>query len=179
MKTHTHAAHNLVAVYTDEQVARQAVEALQGAGIAADQVSIVARRSEGEVLEEGAEVTNQILRGGAKGSAVGGLAGLAVGAVLLAVPGVGTVLGAGVPAGAIGGAAAGATAGAMWGGFSRMWDMAYRDLVQEGRVLVAVHTDHEAEAAHATRLLCEARPERLDHLDRRGEVLHQTTGRTT
>jgi hypothetical protein len=169
-RTKTHCAHNVVAVFADEERARSAVDALRGTGIDAEQLSVVGRRAEGESVEEGAKVTNQMLMGGAKGSAVGGLAGLTAGALVLAVPGVGAVLGAGVLAGAVGGAAAGATAGALWGGFSRMWDMTYRDLVQEGRVLVAVHTDDEAEAAHATRLMHDAGCDRLDHLDARGEV---------
>jgi hypothetical protein len=78
-----------------------------------------------------------------------------------------------VLAGAIGGGAAGATAGALWGGFSRMWELTYRDLVQEGRVLVAVHTDDEKEAERATKLLCETGATRLDHLDSRGELLNR------
>lgn len=174
MDTHTHTAHNVVAVFAGEEAARRAVEAVHGAGITAEQVSIVGRYAEGEGEDEGAAVTNQMLVGGAKGSAAGGLAGLVAGALVLAVPGVGAVLGAGVLAGAIGGAAAGATAGALWGGFSRMWDMTYRDLVQEGRVLVAVHTDDEAEAARAIRLLQDAGPDRLDEFDRRGEVRQRT-----
>lgn len=170
MNTHRHAAHNIVAVFGDEESARRAVEAVRDAGIPAERLSVVGRVAEGESLDEGAAVTNQMLVGGAKGSGVGALAGLVAGALVLAVPGVGAVLGAGVLAGAIGGAAAGATAGALWGGFSRMWDMTYRDLVQEGRVLVAVHTDDKSEAARATRLLQEAGADRLDDLDSRGEV---------
>jgi hypothetical protein len=92
MKTQTHAAHHLIAVFADDETAGEAVDALGKAGIPTERLSVVGRHGEGETGDEGAVVSNQMLVGGAKGSAVGALAGIAAGALVLAVPGVGAVL---------------------------------------------------------------------------------------
>lgn len=174
METRTHTAHNVVAVFADEEASQQGVEALQVEGIAGERLSFVGRHVEGDSVEEGAQVTNQLLAGGVKGGAVGGLAGVLAGALVVAVPGVGAVLGAGILGGAVAGAAAGSTVGALWGGFSRMWDMTYRDLVKEGRVLVAVHTDDGSEAGRALRLMQDQGAVRVDHFDAQGEVVQRS-----
>jgi hypothetical protein len=171
--TPDNAENHVVAVFEQPQAAQQAFEALKGDGFPQGRLSMLAKgegQPETGTPEDLADASNTAGAGVAKGSAVGGAAGAAVGllggALAVALPGVGTAVGVGMIVGAASGAAAGATAG-----FERMWDMGYRDLVADGGVLVAVHTDDPDEVDRAKRLLAELSPVRIDQLDRHGEVV--------
>jgi hypothetical protein len=176
--TPDNAENHVVAVFEQPQAAQRALDALKEDGIPEGRLSMLAKgdgRPETGTPEDLADASNTVGAGAAKGSAVGGAAGAAVGllggALAVALPGVGTAVGVGMIVGAASGAAAGATAGALWSGFERMWDMGYRDLVADGGVLVAVHTDDPDEADRAKRLLADLGPVRIDQLDRHGEVV--------
>jgi hypothetical protein len=177
------AQNHVVAVFDHADQVSKALDALRGAGIADDAISVLGRdetrdgdgapetSSPEDFAEASTTAGRGVMKGGAVGGAAGGLLGLLGGALAVALPGVGTAVGVGMLVGAVSGATAGATAGSLWSGFERMWDMGYRDMVAEGGVLVAVHTDDQAEADTAKRVLTDLGPRRIDHLDSRGEVV--------
>jgi hypothetical protein len=177
-ETPNDAANHIVAVFDDAEQVGQALDALHRAGIGDDKISVLARSDEApegaspEDLAEASTVAGKgVLKGASIGGALGGLAGLLGGAVAFAIPGIGPALGTGLLVAAVSGATAGATAGALWSGFERMWDMAYRDAITGGAVLVAVHTNDPAQADEAKRVLAELHPQRIDHLDAHGELV--------
>jgi hypothetical protein len=176
--TPDNAENHVVAVFEQTEAAERAWGELRDDGFPEGRLSILAKgqgHPETGSPEDLADAADTAGAGVAKGSAIGGAAGAAVGllggALAVALPGVGTALGVGMIVGAASGAAAGGTAGALWSGFERMWDMGYRDLVADGGVLVAVHTDDPDEADRAKKLLAELGPVRIDQLDRHGEVV--------
>lgn len=97
--------------------ASSAVNALEAAGVAHSDISIVANNSEdwhkGDRASEAAEDAG---KGAGIGAAVGGIGGLLTGLGLMAIPGVGPVVAAGWLASTVAGAAAGAAVGGATGG---------------------------------------------------------------
>ena len=184
--TPAHAQNHVVAVFERADQVRKAVEALRGAGFPDDELSVLGRHDEPgddveaetaspEDLYEASNTAGKgVLKGTAVGGAAGALAGLVGGALAFAIPGVGPAIGVGLLVTTVSGATAGATAGALWSGFERMWDMGYRDLVADGGVLVAVHTDAPDRADEAKRLLGDLDPVRIDHLDAHGELVRES-----
>jgi hypothetical protein len=175
--TPAHAENHIVAVFDRADQVQKALDALHGAGFGDAELSVLGRQVDAETdgPEDLYDASNTAGAGIAKGTAVGGaagaLAGLVGGALAFAIPGIGPGIGIGLLVTTISGATAGATAGALWSGFERMWDMGYRDLVADGGVLVAVHTDDPARADEARRILSDLEPARIDHLDSHGEVV--------
>src|ERR687897_1037522 len=102
-------------VYDSYAQARAAVDAVQGAGVPASDVSIVANKY---VSAEHADVdeVSDAAKGAGIGGALGGGAGLLAGLGLLAIPGLGPVVAAGWLAATAVGAAIGAAAGGAAGG---------------------------------------------------------------
>lgn len=107
--------------------------------------------------------------GGATSGALGALAGIGV----AAVPGVGLAIGAAALYGAISGAAVGHITGGLIGAEagarkSMMWEQTLNPLitkVDEGYVLVGVHTDDEERAERAEAVLAELEPAESARLD--------------
>ncbi|MBA3897662.1 MAG: hypothetical protein H0X36_11145 [Sphingomonadaceae bacterium] len=115
-------AKTITRLFDNYSDAKNAVLELHGAGVAEDDISIVANNSDdshgihGDVNRDG-----DVSRGASTGAAIGGVGGLLAGLGLLAIPGLGpivaagwlvsTVAGAGI--GAIGGAATGSLVGAL------------------------------------------------------------------
>jgi len=98
------------ALYDNYDDARSAVNALEDAGIATSNLSIVGRHDNESRAGEGAAA------GAGVGAVVGGAGGLLAGLGMLAIPGVGPVVAAGWLASTAAGAAAGAVAGGAAGG---------------------------------------------------------------
>jgi hypothetical protein len=179
---HTLAAHNVVAAFEDAAKARSALDALRQQGFADDELSFVSRDPgaapvEGESFEESADVSDRLVggatKGGLAGGGIGGLAGFLAGALAFGIPGIGPAVGAGIWIATGAGAAAGATAGGLIGGFSNIWDMRYRDMVRDGRVLLGAHSDDEARANEAYAVLLEFHPVHLAHFDTDGVTIHE------
>jgi hypothetical protein len=101
-------------VYDTYAQAREAVAAVEAAGISSAEISLVANKY---VSAEYADVddVNKTATGAGIGGAVGGGAGLLAGLGLLAIPGLGPVVAAGWLAATAVGVAAGATAGGLVG----------------------------------------------------------------
>jgi hypothetical protein len=137
-----------VCVFYDPEAARAAMAALQGAGYAGDDISMLTPDKEadkGHKAREGART------GAIAGGLFGGLAGWLVGLGSLAIPGVGPFVAAGALATALGGAALGAGLGAVAGalvgmGVPEREAKYYEDEVRKGRSLVAVRGKRTDEA---------------------------------
>ena len=143
-------------VYDSYAQARAAVDAVQGAGVLASDVSIVANKY---VSAEHADVDE--VSGGAKGAGIGGAlgggAGLLAGLGLLAIPGLGPVVAAGWLASTAVGAAAGAATGGIVGalvdaGVDREHADVYSESVRRGGTMVTVRVPDEQAGRVATLL---------------------------
>jgi hypothetical protein len=175
------ARHHLVAVFTDSEQACHAYDILRKDRFSERDLSVVGRQQAGEQSkddpERPARLAGQLAEGAAKGGllggAAGGILGFIGGAIAFGIPGIGPAVGAGVWASLAAGSAAGATAGGMALAFGKMWELRYRDLVRDGRVVLAVHTDHEDDIKRAVTELKALNPEHLDEFDAGGELLFE------
>ncbi|MDQ6927727.1 MAG: general stress protein [Actinomycetota bacterium] len=177
--------HNVVATFSDMESARAAMKELSQAGIDANNISMLGREAEATAVtrdtrERDFEVAGDIGKKTAGGAAVGGAVGGAIaGAAAFLIPGIGPVVGVGIWAAAAGGALAGSTAGGLVGGISALplnedWELTYADSVREGRVLVAVHTNDDDEAARAVKVFEKGSAEKVQRLDSEGRPAEQT-----
>ncbi|MEW8957646.1 MAG: hypothetical protein AB2448_00845 [Moorella sp. (in: firmicutes)] len=158
-------AKTVVAVFSNEQVAKEAVEDLRRAGFDKE-ISILARDKgkEGAAQEGGLNMgvdAGGIGNGVATGGVLGGLAGLAAGAGALFIPGVGPLIAAGPIAGMLSGAAMGGVAGGLidWG-IPEAEGREYENDVRQGKILVSVRCD-DRRADQANRILKDHGAERL------------------
>ncbi|MGI6285467.1 hypothetical protein MHOCP_08090 [Moorella humiferrea] len=159
-------AKTVVAVFSNEQVAKEAVEDLRRAGFDKE-ISILARdkgKEGGEGQEGGLNMgvdAGGIGDGVATGGVLGGLAGLAAGAGALFIPGIGPLIAAGPIAGMLSGAATGGVAGGLidWG-IPEAEGREYENDVRQGKILVSVRCD-DKKADQANRILKDHGAERL------------------
>lgn len=167
------ATHNVVVAFDDSKDAREALLALERAGIDGSRLSYLGIEPSADqtIDERTAEIDSAELsfvgRGTAKGGSIGTVGGAAIGGALMLVPGIGTVVGAGVLGAALGGGFFGGVLGGIWGGFSRMgasqaWDDVFHN-IEEGLVLVGVHTDDPEEIRRACDVLPTFRRRMFDH----------------
>lgn len=175
--------HNVMAVLAGMDVAREAIEALERAGIEANAISLLGREAEAaaeptrEHQREGdAAVTSEAGRTAAKsaaaGAGIGGAAGFLAGAAVFGIPGIGPVVGAGIWAATLGGAAAGAGVGFTAGGVagvkeSEAWGLTFEAL-REGKVVIGVHGEREDMVQRAADVLEGFEPQRLEYFDVEG-----------
>jgi len=104
-------------LFDNHDDAKLAVEQLEDAGIASNNISIVSRTDEGRKVEEqGNKAAEGASAGAGVGAVAGGAGGLLAGLGMLAVPGVGPVVAAGWLVAALAGAAGGAVVGGAAGG---------------------------------------------------------------
>ena len=108
----------VVGVFHDRDDAQDAINALRDAGIAPDDISVLARdRDQAGALAEdtGTEAGAGAATGALTGGLLGGVAGWLIGIGALAIPGIGPIIAAGPIAAALGGAALGAAGGGVIG----------------------------------------------------------------
>lgn len=148
-------------VYDSYSQARAAVDALESAGIASTDISIVANK---HVSAEHADVdeVSGAAAGAGVGGAVGGGAGLLAGLGLLAIPGLGPVVAAGwlaaTAAGAVAGAATGGIVGALVdAGVDRQHADVYSESIRRGGTMVPARVA-DAEAGRAEALMTTYKP---------------------
>lgn len=170
------APHDVIATLSDMGRAREAVQALQLAGIDAAQISLFGPAADEavadlDVREADAAFTDVMWRR----TWIGGLVGAAIGALVGAVGG-GAVLWASLPeasavlwAAIVGTAVLGLGTGAATGGtssaqMSRAWELTFHR-VGDGEVGVAVHTERPEEAVTAERILARHDPSQLERFD--------------
>lgn len=133
-------------VYDTYSDARDAVNALEAAGVDADAISLVSNQTDADSGATG----DGAAAGAGAGAAIGGGAGLLAGLGVMAIPGLGPVVAAGwlaaTAAGAVAGAVTGAAAGGLIGalnetGMSVEEAGAYAEGVRRGGALVSVRVD--------------------------------------
>jgi hypothetical protein len=170
------ATFNVTAAFPSMESAREAIKALEVAGVDGSQISLLGRdAAEVRPEDENVHVTGEhpdretaddqmidkqqrtaamgVGAGGAAGAAVGALAGLAT----FAIPGLGAAVGAGVLAMAAGGAWAGAGVGLATTAYaniqqSQAWEHTFA-AVEAGRVVVGVHAEDRAVVDEASATL--------------------------
>jgi hypothetical protein len=135
-------------VYDTYSQARDAVAAIETAGVPASEVSLIANK---HVSDRHADVKDgsKAGTGAGIGGVVGGGAGLLAGLGILAIPGLGPVVAVGWLAALAVGAAAGATAGGLVGalvsaGTSDDHAHVYSESVRRGGTLVSARVDDQA-----------------------------------
>ena len=144
-------------VFETYKQARNAVDALEAAGIPMAEISVLANRKVGEQDDNFGipEETTEAGAGAGVGAAVGGAAGLLTGLGLMAIPGLGPVVAVGWLASTALGAAAGGAAGGIVGslinsGVPEEDAHVYSEAVRRGGTLVSVQAeDHNVEMVHA------------------------------
>lgn len=138
-------------LFDSYEQARQAVTDLEGAGIPASDISIVANNVDKSHDRDGDGVDDRAEGAGAGagvGATLGGAAGLLTGLGILAIPGVGPVVAAGWLAstalGALAGGAAGGVIGALTqAGVDEEDAHVYAEGVRRGGTLVTVRADED------------------------------------
>lgn len=171
---------NVVATFPDMKAARHAIDALERAGVDGDDISLLGRTVDAAAAQEDtrdrdAHLVGDVSEKAMKGGAIGTVAGAVAGAVAFVIPGIGPGIGAGIWAATLGGAVAGGAVGGMAGGVaatneSEDWELTY-DEVASGRVLVAGHTDDQADADRLAGLLQKHDPLKVERFDERGKRL--------
>lgn len=170
------AAHDVIATLPGMRAAREAVQALQMAGIDAAQVSLYGPTADEaaadlDVRDADSRFADVMWRrtwvGGSLGACIGALVGALGGAAVLwgDLPAATGVLWAAIVGTAVlglgTGAATGATSAAQ---MSRAWELTFHT-VEDGAVGVAVHTDAPEEAGKAERILARHTPSQLERFD--------------
>ncbi len=165
-------------VYDTYAQARNAVTAIEAAGVPDAEVSLVANKYVSEKYADVKEVSAPATGAGI-GGAVGGGAGLLAGLGLLAIPGLGPVVAAGWLAATAVGAAAGAAAGGLVGalvgaGVSNEDAHVYSESVRRGGTLVSARVP-DSDAGRIQSILDRYKP--IDPTVRGAE--YRTQGWTT
>jgi hypothetical protein len=164
-------------IFQSRTSAERAVENLRSAGIATDNINLLTPGTSGEELDASVPTTETEqpgmggALGGTVGAALGAAGGMNIGAALasLLIPGVGPVLAAGVLGAAllgVGGAAAGAAAGSALEdsveGLPHDELYVYEDALRQGRTVIIIVADDDAQAEAARNILAQAGAESLD-----------------
>ncbi len=119
---------------------------LQSAGFGMKDISVLAPNANGDIkLEKGSKAPEGAVAGATAGGALGGTLGLLAGIGLLVIPGIGPFIAAGPIMAALSGAAIGAAVGSLTGslvglGIPEVQAKLYETRLNEGGVLVSVHT---------------------------------------
>lgn len=177
-------AHNVTACFPDMAAARDAIEALERAGVPGSHISLLgpaaeeaAGRADTRPADKalGDEAVRATVGGAATGAGVGGAVGFLAGAVSFGIPGVGPAVGTGIWAATLGGAAAGTGVGFTAGAMAKLqqseaWELTLQE-VDEGYVVVGVHTDDPDEFADATKALEHSNPRKVHRFDEEGDEI--------
>ncbi len=150
-------------LFDTHEEASTAVDALEDAGIASDEISVVG--------PDGNAAESRAAEGAGLGAAVGGVGGLLAGLGAFAIPGIGPVVGAGWLATTLAGMAAGGLAGGLVGslteaGVDHRDAHVYAEGVKRGGTMVVARVD-DAQAEPAEAIL--GRHGRVDIQTRRSE----------
>ncbi|MFN0092827.1 MAG: hypothetical protein ACKVWR_21540 [Acidimicrobiales bacterium] len=177
--------YNVVAAFEGLEEGRDALVALERAGIDGSKLAFLAldaashppapeqSAEQPEAGHDDEEMSGQVAKNAFAGMAVGAPVGaLALAGAAALIPGVGPILGAGVLGAAAGGGALGAWLGGLWGGYSKLpvssaWEETFTE-VRDGRAMVGVHTTDASEAAAAYEVLRDAGAVRLRSFDGEG-----------
>lgn len=147
----------ITGLFDTHDQADRAVRSLKDAGIASDDISVVANNADG--AHDGDDVAEDAGAGAGIGAAIGGAGGLLTGLGLLAIPGIGPVVAGGWLLSTVVGAATGAVVGGATGGLiGALTDAGvderdahvYAEGVRRGGILVTARVDDSrSDAAQA------------------------------
>jgi hypothetical protein len=148
---------------TDTQ-ARMIVDRLQATGFSSNDISVLfpdTTSTKDFAHEQHTKAPEGAATGAGTGALVGGALGWLVGIGTLAIPGLGPFIAAGPIMAALSGAAAGGVLGGMTGaliglGMPEYEAKRYEGKIQEGRILISVHTDDSTERDRAKTIFEEA-----------------------
>lgn len=175
--------YNAVGELRDLEHAREALEALQRAGIDDEQISLFGRPVQmvdlthdeaGTHQPVGGHVGWEIAAGATTGAVVGGVSTALVAAAVAALAsGVGLAATAAAGLGLVAGGGAGGTVGAILGGEAGLrtngsWQQAIAT-IRQGAILLAVHASEPAPIETATRALEAVEPMGLRRVNTRGQ----------
>lgn len=155
-------------VYDDYALAEETVHELQGAGLGASHIGLVASNADGWHRPGSSSVspihdkdrdgkddrTEGAVTGGGMGTILGGAAGVAAGLGMIAIPGIGPVVAAGwlaaLAAGAVGGGVAGGLIGALVeSGTSKENAQLYAEALRRGGAIVTARVSDDDEAQYS------------------------------
>lgn len=156
----------VVGLFDDFDDAQKAMDALQGAGFAYSDISMISSNADSRFgVHEAApsagsragSAVGGAVGGAAEGAVIGGLTGLAASLALLMIPGIGPIAAVGPLAATLSGAGIGAVGGGVIGGLTGLGipeDAAgyYAEGIRRGGTLVAVRCSDDR-AAEAARIL--------------------------
>ena len=162
------AQRTVIGVFVSSQAARDAVRRLRDAGIAADEISVVAGR----------DVASDVAADAGIGAALGGIGGLLLGFTAILIPGIGPAVAAGPLLAALGGAGVGAVAGGLIGalneaGVPEEEARDYAESIRAGNVLLTVRAS-AADAEQARRILDDGAPAAMRHVEGSGTPSEST-----
>jgi hypothetical protein len=140
------------------------VEQLKAAGFSSNDISVLFPDKTGTkdfAHEHHTKAPEGAAAGAGTGGVLGGALGWLTGIGALAIPGLGPFIAAGPIMAALSGAAAGAALGGIAGaliglGIPEYEAKRYEGKIQEGNVLISVHTDDRAERSRAKQILEQA-----------------------
>jgi len=153
--------HTITQIFDSHAQALEAIDALERAGFAKDDISTLTQAPDGSVESSATSAAEVAGAGAGVGAAVGGGAGLLAGLGLMAIPGIGPIVASGWFAATAAGAAAGAVVGGATGGIvgalmanGATEDEAhvYAESLRRGGTLLTMRAPDDR-AAEATRII--------------------------
>src|SRR5881409_3620498 len=149
------------------------VERLRAAGFANNDISVLCPDKAGTrdfAHEQHTKAPEGAATGAGTGGVLGGALGWLVGIGAIAIPGLGPFIAAGPIMAALSGAAAGAALGGITGaliglGIPEYEAKRYEGKLQEGKVLISVHTDNKTERNRAKTLFEQAGAEDISYTE--------------
>jgi len=150
----------VIAIVESHTQAEKIVTALQGAGFANNDISVLLPDKTGTrdfAHEHNTKAPEGAVAGVASGGVIGGTLGLLVGIGALAIPGLGPFIAAGPLMAALSGAAAGAAVGGVTGaliglGIPELEAKKYEGKLRGGNILMAVHVENSEAQKRAEEL---------------------------
>ncbi|HBN94742.1 MAG TPA: hypothetical protein DDZ66_00450 [Firmicutes bacterium] len=146
----------VIGVFRDINTAEDAVKALRNKGFRDNEISILAKDSQGQGkgqrqgmsrdMETGSDFggADSIADGTTWGGALGGVAGLLAGVGALAIPGIGPIVAAGPLAGVLSGAVTGGVAGGLIDlGIPEERGRQYEQNLKQGGILAVIETSED------------------------------------
>jgi hypothetical protein len=151
----------VIGIFNTPVQAERCLDRLRDLNFLPSDISVLVPDKEGVrdfVHEKATKAPEGATTGATTGGVLGGIAGWLVGIGSLAIPGVGPFIAAGPIMAALGGAAIGAAAGGVTGGLIGMGipeyeAKQYQSKVNQGGILVSVHSETAEEAARAKEVM--------------------------
>jgi hypothetical protein len=155
---------SVICIAKTEDQAIDIVERLKAANFSSDDISVLLAdkgTTKDFAHEQHTKAPEGAATGGLTGGVLGGVAGWLVGIGSLAIPGVGPFIAAGPIMAALGGAAVGGAVGGITGalvglGIPEYEAKRYEGKVQNGNILISVHTEDSDEIKQAKTIFKEA-----------------------